>query len=147
MSDDHQPAANSNGHANGGGAEDELAAETAIAQLFDDYKAGFDDYEADRICDCFALPVTIWQFEEGHVFSEEEDLMDNIETLLSALEKEGVVQSEFQVSSSHINGNSAMITLDWTQEDADGEAVLEFTCHYHLIQDGVDWVIAMIINE
>ncbi|MEO9525730.1 DUF4440 domain-containing protein [Roseibium sp.] len=122
-------------------------AEEAIAQLFDDYQAGFNDYEIERICDCFALPAVIWQHEKGHVFHDEEELIENIEALLKALEKERVSHSDFHVVSSHVSGSSALVTLDWSQESSDGEAVFEFTCHYQLIQDGPDWVIAGIINE
>jgi ketosteroid isomerase-like protein len=122
-------------------------AEEAIAQLFDDYQAGFNDYDADRICDCFALPAIIWQHEKGHVFNDDEELLENIEALLKALEKEGVTHSDFHVSSSHVSGTTALVTLDWSQETDDGEAVFEFTCHYQLIHDGSDWVIACIIND
>lgn len=121
--------------------------EQVIAQLFDDYQAGFNDYNPDQICDCFALPATIWQHEKGHVFHDDEELLENIEALLTALEKESVSHSDFQVVSSHISGSTALITLDWTQEDTDGEAVLEFTCHYQLIRAGDDWMIAGIVNE
>lgn len=122
-------------------------ATTAIAQLFDDYQAGFNDYDADRICDCFALPTVIWQHEKGHVFNDEDELLENIEVLLKALEKEEVTHSDFHVASSHVSGSSALVTLDWSQESPDGEAVFEFTCHYQLIQDGEIWVIAGIYNE
>lgn len=147
MSDDQHPQSSGNGEAKTVELEIDTAAEAAIAQLFDEYQAGFDNFEGDRICDCFALPVTIWQHDEGHVFVDEDDLIDNIEALLLQMDKLGVAHSEFHVSSSHINGNSAMITLDWEQENADGDVVQDFTCHYHLILDGEDWVIAMIINE
>ncbi|MEJ8473338.1 DUF4440 domain-containing protein [Roseibium algae] len=122
-------------------------AEEAIAQLFEDYLAGFNDFDADRICDCFALPTTIWQHEKGHVFSDEDELLENAEALLTALDKEGVTGSVFHVLSSHISGNSALVTLDWTQETSDGETALQFTCHYQLILDGDDWVIATIVND
>ncbi|MEP0233939.1 DUF4440 domain-containing protein [Roseibium sp.] len=122
-------------------------AEEAIAQLFEDYLTGFNDFDAERICDCFALPTTIWQHEKGHVFNDEEELLENVEALLSALDKEGVTVSEFNVASSHISGASALVTLDWSQESSSGETALEFTCHYQLLQDGDDWLIAMIINE
>ncbi|WP_282044622.1 DUF4440 domain-containing protein [Roseibium album] len=136
-----------NGETNGSGTSANGDAEEAIAQLFDDYQAGFDDYDIERICDCFALPVIIWQHEKGHVFANDDELIENIEALLKALEKEGIAHSEFQVVSSHVSGSAALVTLDWSQESADGEAVFEFTCHYQLIQQGPDWVITCIINE
>jgi ketosteroid isomerase-like protein len=136
-----------NGRSNTAGQGDNSEAEEAIAQLFDDYQAGFNDYDMERICDCFALPAIIWQFEKGHVFNDEDELIENIEALLTALEKEGVSHSDFHVVSSHVSGPTALVTLDWTQENIDGEAVFEFSCHYQLIQDGQDWMIAGIVNE
>ena len=147
MADDGGYEKTGNGPANGSDPGGTGEAEEAIAQLFDDYQAGFNDYDMDRICDCFALPAVIWQHEKGHVFNDDEELIENIEALLKALEKEGVSHSDFHVASSHVSGSSALVTLDWTQESSDGEAVFEFTCHYQLIQDGADWVIAGIVNE
>ncbi|MTI00224.1 DUF4440 domain-containing protein [Roseibium sp. RKSG952] len=147
MADDTNSEYSGNGHANGPGAELGSQAEEALAQLFEDYQSGFNDFDADRICDCFAMPATIWQHERGHVFTDDEELMENIEALLKALDKEGVTHSEFHVASSHISGSAAMVSLDWQQHDGDGDVVFEFTCHYHLLQDGQDWAIAMIINE
>ncbi|WP_299811529.1 DUF4440 domain-containing protein [uncultured Roseibium sp.] len=147
MADDGGFAGTGDGQKNGAGSGANGDAEEAIAQLFDDYQAGFNDYDIDQICDCFALPAIIWQHEKGHVFNDEEELIENIEALLKALEKEKVTQSDFHVASSHVSGSAALVTLDWVQETSDGEAVFEFTCHYQLIQDGSDWVIACIIND
>lgn len=147
MADDGGIAGTGNGQANGAGSGSNGGAEEAIAELFDNYQAGFNDYDIDRICDCFALPTIIWQHEKGHVFNDEEELIENIEALLKALEKEGVTHSDFHVVSSHVSGSAALVTLDWSQETADGEAVLEFTCHYQLILDDSDWMIACIIND
>ncbi|CTQ55809.1 hypothetical protein LP7551_04356 [Roseibium album] len=147
MSGDGETSGTGSGQANEADADSGDEAETAIAQLFDDYQAGFNDYDADRICDCFALPAVIWQHEKGHVFNDEEELVENIEALLKALGKEEVTHSDFHVASSHVSGSAALVTLDWSQETSDGEAVFEFTCHYQLIQDGDHWVIAGIYNE
>jgi ketosteroid isomerase-like protein len=147
MSGDGETSGTGSGQANGADADSGDEAETAIAQLFDDYQAGFNDYDADRICDCFALPAVIWQHEKGHVFNDEDELVENIEALLKALGKEEVTHSDFHVASSHVSGSAALVTLDWSQETSDGEAVFEFTCHYQLIQDGDHWVIAAIYNE
>lgn len=147
MADDGGIEKTGDGHTNGAGSGTNGDAEEAIAQLFDDYQAGFNDYDIDRICDCFALPAIIWQHQKGHVFADDEELIENIEALLKALEKEGVTHSDFQVVSSHVSGSAALVTLDWIQESADGEAVFEFTCHYQLIQDGADWVIACVVND
>ncbi|NBN64265.1 DUF4440 domain-containing protein [Microvirga tunisiensis] len=128
-------------------ADDTVALEEGIAALFEDYLAGFNDADADAIIDCFALPATIWQMDKGYVFDDEEDLAENIETLIEALDKEDVSFSEFDVVSAHISGTTALVTLDWRQESADGESIFEFTCHYHLVFDGDMWRIAMIVNE
>ncbi|SHL53839.1 protein of unknown function [Roseibium suaedae] len=130
-----------------GEVSDQVESEEAIAALFEDYLAGFNDFDPEQICDCFALPATIWQHDRGYVFHDEDELMENIEALLEALDKEGVSLSSFQVSASHISGITAMVSLDWQQENADGEAVFEFTCHYHMMFDGEAWSIVMIINE
>ncbi len=147
MADDGGFASAGSGPDNGAGSRAHGEAEEAIADLFDDYQAGFNDYDVERICDCFALPAIIWQHEKGHVFHDEEELAENVEALLKALEKEGVSHSDFQVASSHVSGSVALVTLDWTQEMADGEPVFEFTCHYQLIQEGSDWMIACIVND
>ena len=127
--------------------DEPTALEDGIAGLFDDYLTGFNDSDADALIDCFHLPATIWQMDKGYVFDDEEDLAENIEALLDALDKENISFSEFSVVSAHISGTTALVTLDWHQESADGESVFEFTCHYHLIFDGDDWRIAMIVNE
>ncbi|TYC52859.1 DUF4440 domain-containing protein [Rhodobacterales bacterium] len=147
MADDSGMANAGDNQTNGAGSGPNGEAEETIAELFDDYLAGFNDFDAERICDCFALPTTIWQHEKGHVFNDEEELLENVEALLAALEKEGVLNSDFQVVSSHVSSSSALVTLDWSQESSDGDVVFEFTCHYQLIQDGSDWLIAMIVNE
>lgn len=129
------------------GSIDSEKAEEQINILFEDYLEGFNDADPDRIADCFALPTVIWQHDKGHVFHDEDELLENVDALLAALDKEGVVTSDFQVVSSHVSGNSGLITLDWSQETSDGETVLEFTCHYHLLYNGDDWLIATIVNE
>ncbi|WP_246270783.1 DUF4440 domain-containing protein [Hongsoonwoonella zoysiae] len=125
----------------------EEEAQAAIAELFEAYRAGFDDYDAHAIADCFAFPVVIWQFGRGTHFADEEELLENIEKLLEALEKEDVVHSDFEVISAHVSGSTALVSLAWSQDDRDDEPILEFTCHYHLMLEGEDWRIAMIVNE
>lgn len=147
--DDHNPEDHTQDPLSAGdlasGAEMD-AEEEAILDLFEDYQAGFNDFDADQISDCFALPVIIWQLGKGHIFKDEDELVENTEALLSALDKEGVVQSDYEVVSLSISGSTALATLNWRQEEADGSAVFEFTCHYHLIKDGEDWTIAMVVN-
>lgn len=122
-------------------------AEAAIAELFEAYSAGFDDYDGEAVADCFAFPAVIWQFGKGNVFVDEEDLQENIEKLFAALEKEGVVRSEYSVLSAHVSGEVALVSLAWVQSDANDEPVFEFTCHYQLLFDDDEWLIAMIVNE
>ena len=147
MSDNNGTSMPEYGHGEGSPDGNGTDAEEAIAQMFDDYLAGFNDSDATRIVDCFALPATIWQHEKGHVFKDDDELLENTEALLAALDKEGVSHSEFHVSSSHISGSVALVTLDWQQDNSDGETVFEFTCHYNLIRHGEDWTIAMVVNE
>lgn len=121
--------------------------DAAVLDLFEEYRAAFDDYDAEAIADCFAYPAVIWQFGKGNVFADEEELLENVDKLLAALGQEGVVNSDFEIVSGHVEGDAALVTLAWTQSDADGEPLLEFTCHYHLIYAGTAWSIAMIVNE
>ncbi|WP_029060061.1 DUF4440 domain-containing protein [Stappia stellulata] len=138
---------------NGAGRDDdglpvaEAELEPAVLDLFEDYRAGFDDFDADALADCFAYPNVIWQFGKGNVFADDEELLENIEKLLAALDKEGVVASDYEVLASYVGGDTAVATLSWTQSDKLGEPVIEFTCHYHLLYDGDTWRIAMIVNE
>ncbi|MBA5779148.1 DUF4440 domain-containing protein [Stappia sp. F7233] len=122
-------------------------AQAAIAELFEGYRAAFDDYDAEAIADCFAYPAVIWQFGKGNVFADEEELLENIEKLLEALDREEVVRSDFEVLSAHVSGSTALVSLAWTQDNGADESVFEFACHYHLVLDGEDWRIAMIVNE
>ncbi|WP_417766795.1 DUF4440 domain-containing protein [Stappia sp.] len=122
-------------------------ADDGLLDLFDDYLEAFEDFDAESVADCFAYPAVIWQFGKGNVFQDDEELLENIEKLFAALDKEGVVSSAFDVLSTHVEGDAGMATLAWVQSDADGEPVIEFTCHYHLIYDGDTWRIAMIVNE
>ncbi|WP_349359839.1 nuclear transport factor 2 family protein [Stappia sp.] len=132
---------------NDGVADDEAVLDAEVRELFDDYCAGFDDFDADGVADCFAYPAVIWQFGKGNVFADDEELLENIEKLFDALDKEGVVRSEYEVLSAHVGGDTGLVTLAWAQVDAADEPVLEFTCHYHLLFDGDTWRIAMIVNE
>lgn len=119
----------------------------AVLALFEDYQAGFNDFDPEQISDCFALPVTIWQFGKGHIFKDEDEIHENITALLAACEKEGVVYSRFEIVSQHVSDSCAMATLFWRQEDVDGRAIFAFSCHYHLIKEGEDWSIALVCNE
>ncbi|RLQ87233.1 hypothetical protein [Notoacmeibacter ruber] len=119
-----------------------------IEALFETYRNGFDDFDSEAIADCFTYPVTIWQLGGGTVFSEEEDLLENIDALLTVLEREEIVSSDFAVRTMEISGSTAFVTMDWTQKRADGEAAWQFTCDYTLIvaEDG-EPAIALVVNH
>ena len=119
----------------------------AIDVLFRDYAAGFDDFDAEVIADCFTYPVTIWQLGKGNVFHDRDELLENIEALLDVFEKEEIVHSEFEILSHSASGPTALATLSWRQERESGEAALAFICHYALMQGEDGPRIALVVNE
>lgn len=121
--------------------------EDEIATLFEEYAAGFDDFDAESVADCFAYPCTIWQFGKGNVFADREELLENIEALLGVYEREDIVHSSFEVTALRASGGAAMASLAWAQERDDGEVALAFTCHYALIDGPDGWAIATVFNE
>lgn len=125
------------------------ATETAapLADLFDDYASAYDDYDAEALADCFAYPCTIWQLGKGNVFSDEEELLENIEALLQVLEREEIVATRYEILHQGVSGDTAYATVKWDQQRSDGETALEFVCHYLLICEDGDWVIATIVND
>ncbi len=118
-----------------------------ILALFEEYRAGFEDYDKDVISQCFAYPNIIWQFGKGNVFVDAEDLTENIVKLLDALDQEGVVRSEFEVLSEHVSGEAAMISLAWSQLNDADEVVFEFICHYQMHHIDGKWLIVSVVNE
>jgi hypothetical protein len=121
--------------------------EDEIVDLFTAYAGGFDDFDAEAVAECFAYPCTIWQFGKGNVFADSEELLENIEALLAVYEREEIVHSAFEIREKLLTGTIALVTLDWTQEREDGEAALEFTCHYALMEGPEGWAIATVFNE
>lgn len=121
--------------------------ELLLSELFDSYADGYEDYDPAAIVDCFAFPCVVWQLEEGHVFSNKSELIENIEALLDVHREHYITSSIYEVVSSHISGSTASISLDWQQEDDEGEVVFDFTCHYLLINIEGTWKIASIVNE
>ncbi|MEO0496378.1 MAG: nuclear transport factor 2 family protein [Pseudomonadota bacterium] len=122
--------------------------DAAINQLFAAYADALNDFDADAIVDLFAYPATVWQFGKGHVFSDREDLMDNVEALLSAFDGAGVVTSActIEMAEAPTGAGSAFASVLWTQDDAKGETVHEFRCGYLLVPDDGEWYIASVIN-
>lgn len=118
-----------------------------ITDLFEDYRSAYDDYDAESLADCFAYPCTIWQLGKGNVFADEEELLENIEALFAVLEREEIVSTQYEIVNQSVSGDTAYASVTWRQSRADGDVALAFTCHYLLIRDEEDWVIATIVNE
>ncbi len=121
--------------------------EDDIASLFEDYPAGFDEFDAEEIADAFTFPCIIWQFGKGNVFADRHELMENIEALLDVFEREEIVHSTFQVLALSVSGPIAMATLSWRQEREDGDVALAFVCHYALMKGQEGWGIIQVVNE
>ncbi len=121
--------------------------ELMLSELFDNYADGYEDYDTARISDCFAFPCVVWQLDAGHVFKDKVELIENIDALLEVHREHYVTSSIYEVVSSHISGSTASVSLDWQQEDDEGEVVFDFTCHYLLINIEGAWKIASIVNE
>ncbi len=119
----------------------------AIKELFQDYADGFDDFDSDAIADCFAYPTTIWQLGKGNVFADRDELMENIDALLSVFESEEIAHSVFEVLSHAVSGPTALVALSWHQERENGEVALAFICHYTLLHTPDGLRIAMVANE
>ncbi|WP_436642341.1 hypothetical protein [Microbaculum sp. FT89] len=121
--------------------------EDQITGLFEAYASGFDDFDAEAIADCFAYPCTIWQFGKGNVFADREELLENVEALLDVYEREEIVHSTFEVQEKILTGSAAFVTLAWRQEREDGEAALEFICHYALMEGPDGFAVTTVFNE
>lgn len=122
-------------------------ADNEIRNLFAAYGAGFDDSDPDAITALFAWPATIWQFGQGHVFEDEDDLAENVEALMDVFEEAGIVLTTPNPGEIRVTGVSAFATVAWRQDDAAGETLHEFTCHYLLLRQDGDWRIATVVNE
>ena len=118
-----------------------------IRRLFADYAAGFDDADAEAITELFAWPATIWQFGEGHLFEDEDELAENVEALMDVFDDAGIVLTTAEVQELRQVGAAAFASVAWRQEDQAGEALHEFTCHYMLVNRNGAWRIATVVNE
>lgn len=121
--------------------------EGLIHDLFAAYGAGFDDADADAVTRLFAYPATIWQFGEGHVFDDADDLAENVEALMDVFEDAGIVVTTPYIRDLRAAGVAAFATVDWRQEDEAGESLHDFTCHYVLVSKDRGWRIATVVNE
>lgn len=124
----------------------EFDPEAEIETLIDSYAAGINDHDIDAVLDCFAYPAVIWQFGKGHVFADAEEMAENVRAVLKLYDQAGAVLSTPTITEVSVHGETAIVTVEWDQEDTDGEAVFDFACHYHLVLDGPEWRIAMLTN-
>ena len=122
-------------------------ADQPIRELFAAYAAGFDDADAEAITALFAWPATIWQFGEGHLFEDEEELSENVEALMDVFDEAGIVLTQAEVRDVRQAGPAAFATVLWRQEDEAGEVLHAFTCHYMLLRQDGAWRIATVVNE
>jgi ketosteroid isomerase-like protein len=122
-------------------------AEDGIRELFAAYAAGFDDADAAAITALFAWPATIWQFGEGHVFEDEEELAENVEALIDVFDEAGIVLTTADLRDVRIAAGAAFASVAWRQEDQAGNVLHAFTCHYLLVYQGGSWRIATVANE
>ena len=117
-----------------------------IESLFASYADAFNDFDGEAIADLFAYPTTIWQFGKGFVFDAREDLLENINALLSAFEDAGVVFSKVDFGSIQVGQNSCFAEVQWSQENDAGEVIHDFDCEYMLIKTNDEWAIATVVN-
>ncbi|WP_083592915.1 nuclear transport factor 2 family protein [Aurantimonas sp. 22II-16-19i] len=121
----------------------------AVERLFQRYVEGFDDFDTEKVLDCFAYPVTIWQLGKGTVFADSDELAENVEALFEVFEHEEIAHSSFHVVEATSWSNAALVALSWTQERRDGDVAMEFECRYALRRNDLsgEWLIALVINE
>ena len=122
-------------------------AESEIRALFATYSAGFDDADAEAITKLFAWPATIWQFGEGHVFEDSDDLSENVDALMDVFDEAGIVSTTPEVTEVRVAGSAAFAHVAWRQEDGAGELLHEFSCQYFLLNHDGAWRITSIVNE
>jgi ketosteroid isomerase-like protein len=122
-------------------------AEAEIHRLFAAYAAGFDDADADAVTKLFAWPATIWQFGEGHVFEDEDELAENVDALFDVFDEASIVTMIPDVRDIRVAGPSAFAAVAWRQQDDSGEVLHEFTCQYLLVNRDGAWRIATVVNE
>jgi ketosteroid isomerase-like protein len=120
--------------------------EADIRALFAAYGAGFDDADPAAVTALFAYPATIWQFGEGHIFADEDDLAENVEALMEVFEDAGIVLTTPEVRDIRVAGTTASAAVAWRQEDEGGQSLHNFTCSYLLVKTHDAWRVATIVN-
>ncbi len=123
------------------------AGEAEIRMLIANYGAAFDDADADAVTGMFAWPATVWQFGDGHVYENAEELAKNVEALIDVFDEAGIAISNPEVIAVRIERAAAFATALWTQLDGAGIQLNQFTCHYLLIGGDGAWRIATVVNE
>jgi hypothetical protein len=121
--------------------------DAAIHALFARYAEGFDDADPEAVTALFAWPATIWQFGEGHVFDDAEDLEENVDALIDVFDEAGIVATEPEMTELRIVAASAFASVVWRQRDEAGALLHEFTCQYLLLKRAGEWRIATVVNE
>ena len=122
-------------------------AKAEIQKLFAAYGAGFDDADAQAITDLFAYPATIWQFADGHIFEDEDDLAENVDALMDVFDQAEIVVTVPDVRDIRVAGATAFASVAWRQENSAGVPLHEFTCHYMLIRHDGEWRITTVVND
>ncbi|MBP0617130.1 hypothetical protein J6595_16210 [Jiella sp. KSK16Y-1] len=121
----------------------------AVEGLFQRYSEGFEDGDVDKVVDCFAYPVTIWQHGRGTVFADANEMAENVVALFGVFDSEEIARSDFVLLEAVPSGNAAFVVLSWTQERRDGEVAAMFTCRYALRRNDLSgqWLIALVVND
>lgn len=122
-------------------------AESEIRDLFAAYGSGFDDADPDAVTALFAWPATIWQFGEGHIFEDADELALNIEALMDVFHDADIVVTIPDVRDVRVAGTAAFASVNWRQEDEAGEPLHEYACQYMLVASDGAWRIATVVNE
>ena len=122
-------------------------AEQQIHELFTAYGAAFDDADPDSVTAIFAYPAVIWQFGEGHLFEDEEELAENVEALIDVFTSAGIVLTTPEIRRIVQDGSSAFVSVAWRQEDQEGEALHEFGCQYMLVRRSGAWLVSTVVND
>lgn len=122
-------------------------AETEIRNLFAVYGAGFDDADPDAVTELFAWPAKIWQFGEGHIFEDADELAENIEALMDVFHDADIVVTIPDVRDVRVAGTAAFASVNWRQEDEAGKPMHEYACQYMLVASNGAWRIASVVNE
>ncbi len=121
-------------------------AEDEIASLFAAYAAGFDDADPEAVTACFVWPATIWQFGEGHVFEDAEELQENVDALIDVFDEAGIASMIPEIQATNVAGAAAFASVTWRQYDDAGELLNAFACQYLLVRQDDAWKIATIVN-